>query len=74
LGGEFQVNTYTTGYQQGPSVASDPSGNFVVAWTDGTSFLSGEDGSLAGIFGQRFSGACRSTTSSPTYRCPASPR
>jgi hypothetical protein len=32
LGGEFQVNTYTTGNQVFPSVAYEPGGNFVVAW------------------------------------------
>jgi hypothetical protein len=33
IGAEFQVNTYTTGNQLGPSVASDSAGNFVVVWT-----------------------------------------
>jgi hypothetical protein len=35
VGPEFQVNTYTTGYQgqfHGPSVATDATGNFVVVW------------------------------------------
>jgi hypothetical protein len=31
-GAQFQVNTYTTGYQSAPSVAADADGNFVVAW------------------------------------------
>ena len=48
VGSEFQVNTYTTSFQSQPSVASDPSGNFVVVWT------SREDGSDDGVFGQRF--------------------
>ena len=39
-GSEFLVNTYTTGYQQYPSVAMDGSGNFVVTWQS-----SGQDGS-----------------------------
>jgi hypothetical protein len=47
-GGEFRVNTYTTGYQADPSVAIDESGHFVVVWT------SDQDGSEAGVFGQRF--------------------
>ncbi|HZE89557.1 MAG TPA: hypothetical protein VE404_08420 [Verrucomicrobiae bacterium] len=34
LGGEFQVNTHTTGDQYYPSVASDAAGNFIVAWND----------------------------------------
>jgi hypothetical protein len=48
VGGEFQVNSYTTGHQFQNAVAMDGSGNFVVVWEgrqqDGTS----------GIFGQRF--------------------
>jgi hypothetical protein len=50
LGGEFRVNTYTTGYQFFPSVAADSAGNFVVAWQDDT-----QDGSSFGVFGQRYS-------------------
>jgi hypothetical protein len=49
LGPEFQVNTYTTGYQNRPVVASDTSGNFVVVWESNT-----QDGSNWGIFGQRY--------------------
>jgi len=50
LGGEFQVNTYTTNYQFAPSVAVNRSGNFVVAWNS-----LAQDGSDYGVFGQRFS-------------------
>src|SRR6185436_17383133 len=32
LGGNFQVNTYTSSLQGSPAVASDASGNFVVVW------------------------------------------
>ena len=32
VGGEFQVNSSTTGADTGPAVAMDASGNFVVAW------------------------------------------
>jgi len=49
LGTEFRVNPYTTNAQRFPSVAADPSGNFVVVWT---SFL--QDGDMGGVFGQRF--------------------
>ena len=52
LGPEFQVNTYTTGYQAFPSVGMDGAGNFVVAWSS-----HGQDGSTWGIFGQRFDSA-----------------
>jgi len=48
LGPEFRVNTWTTLYQANASVAMDPSGNFVVVW-DST-----QDGSVQGIFGQRY--------------------
>jgi hypothetical protein len=46
---EFQVNTYTTGRQLLPAIASDAAGNFVMVWS---SF--GQDGGAYGIFGQRF--------------------
>jgi hypothetical protein len=49
LGPEFRVNTYTTHGQTGPAVAVDPAGNFIVAWNSDT-----QDGSAAGIFGQRY--------------------
>ena len=49
VGPEFQVNTYTTSYQQSPRVVRGSSGEFVVVWQ---SF--GPDGSNFGIFGQRF--------------------
>ncbi|HEY7112442.1 MAG TPA: hypothetical protein VIA45_05865 [Thermoanaerobaculia bacterium] len=32
FGGEFQVNTYTTGDQDAPSVAVAPDGQFMIAW------------------------------------------
>jgi hypothetical protein len=38
LGAEFQVNTYTTLFQEYPSVAARPDGGFVVAWVDGAWF------------------------------------
>jgi hypothetical protein len=49
IGGEFQINTYTTNSQMIPDVAMDPQGRFVVVWESYA-----QDGSLAGIFGQRF--------------------
>ena len=47
--GEFQVNSYTTGYQYAPSVAMDSDGDFVVAWDSYD-----QDGDLTGVFAQRF--------------------
>ncbi len=32
IGGEFQVNTYTTGAQLGPTVAMDATGDFLIVW------------------------------------------
>jgi hypothetical protein len=49
LGGEFQVNTFTTSLQGNQSVAADADGNFVVVWM---SYL--QDGSDAGIFARRY--------------------
>jgi hypothetical protein len=49
IGPEFRVNTYTTGYQYHPAVASDWAGNFVVVWQDGSGYVPGR-----GVFGQRF--------------------
>jgi hypothetical protein len=49
LGGEFLVNTYTTGFQGHPAVAMEPDdGLFVVLW-DGEG-----PGDASGIFGQRY--------------------
>jgi len=47
-GGEFRVNTYTTGDQSEPAVAIFEGGSFVVVWT------SGQDGSGSGVFAQRY--------------------
>jgi hypothetical protein len=52
LGVEFRVNSFTTSYQGNPAVASSASGDFVVVWESLT-----QDGSLYGVFGQRFAGA-----------------
>jgi hypothetical protein len=51
-GPEFQVNTYTTNQQRPPSVAVGGNGDFMVVWD---SYL--QDGSVTGIFGQRYSGS-----------------
>src|SRR5437773_1432968 len=49
VGPEFRVNTFTTDAQFQRSLGSDGSGNFVVAWMS-----IGQDGSSAGVFGQRY--------------------
>jgi hypothetical protein len=51
LGGEFQVNSYTTGPQERPVAAMDPHGNFVVVWSSYA-----QDGNNSGLFGQRYGG------------------
>ncbi len=33
VGGEFQINTYTTSHQQGPALSITGGGNFVVVWS-----------------------------------------
>jgi phosphoheptose isomerase len=47
---EFQVSAYTSSFQFGPTVALDPDGDFVVAWSSYQ-----QDGSLHGVFARRFS-------------------
>jgi hypothetical protein len=50
LGTEFQVSSYTGGYELAPSVACRDDDSFVVVWQDPT----GRDGNFAGILGRRF--------------------
>ena len=52
IGGQFQINTYTTNGQQLPRVASDSAGNFVVVWWSAGS--AGSDTSLRSVQGQRY--------------------
>ena len=49
LGGEFQVNTFTTGTQRSPAIGMADDGSFIIAWN---SF--GQDGSFEGVFAQRY--------------------
>ena len=49
LGGEFQVNSYTTSHQYSPDVCCQVDGQFVVVWDD-----YGRDGGGRGVFGQAF--------------------
>ena len=49
LGAEFPVNTFTTGHQGSPVVASAVSGRFVVAWQGDA-----QDGGGSGIFARRY--------------------
>ncbi|MDJ0763656.1 MAG: DUF4215 domain-containing protein [Myxococcota bacterium] len=49
VGDEFQVNTYTTGSQDLPTIAMSPEGRFVIAWSSYE-----QDGNSDGIFAQRY--------------------
>ncbi len=49
IGNEFQVNTYTAGFQVSPSAAGISNGNFVVTWDS-----DGQDGDGSGVYGQIF--------------------
>jgi hypothetical protein len=49
LGGEFRVNTFTTGDQAHPSLASDAAGNFVVVWHS-----LNESGGAYSVFARRY--------------------
>ncbi len=48
-GSNFQVNTYTTGQHQFPTVAMDATGDFVIAWDS-----YGQDGSGHAVYAQRY--------------------
>jgi hypothetical protein len=52
-GSEFQVNTYTDGYQKWSSAAMDDAGDFVITWTS-YSDQNAQDGSSYGVFAQRY--------------------
>ena len=49
VGGEFPVNTYTTGDQWHASVAMDADGDFVVAWMSAQ-----QDGDKDGVYARRY--------------------
>lgn len=51
-GSEFQVNTYTTSFQECPSVAMDAAGDFVITWMSIR-----QDGSGYGVYAQRYNSA-----------------
>jgi hypothetical protein len=51
LGGEIQVNTFTTGLQSQPAVGVDPTGEFVVTWASAPYYGgAAQDGDGAGVF------------------------
>jgi hypothetical protein len=53
VGGEFQVNSHTLGFQYRPAAAVEkPAGSFIVTWHS-----VGQDGGLIGVFARRFSAA-----------------
>ncbi|MEL6703633.1 MAG: T9SS type A sorting domain-containing protein [Bacteroidota bacterium] len=56
-GGEFQVNSFTTGNQGDPAVSMDADGDFVVAWESNVISGTSQDGSEYGVYAQRFNAA-----------------
>ncbi len=54
-GPTFQVNTVTSSFQRLPAIASDPEGDFVVAWQSYAS--AGNDSSAYSVQAQRYSSA-----------------
>src|SRR5262245_54391576 len=57
LGGDFAVNSYTTGNQERPAVAAGPAGDFVVAWASNGS--TGTDTSSYSIQARRFDASAK---------------
>ncbi len=51
VGGEFQVNQYTTGYQRNPRVAMITSGDFIVTWS------SQQDAQSGAVMARRYDSA-----------------
>ena len=67
LGGQFQVNTYTTSVQGSPDVAADDAGNILVVWTSSGS--TGSDTSGASVQAQGYDGSgCPTAASSRSTR------
>ena len=52
VGGEFQLNTYTSSFQYWPQIARAADGRFVVAWMS-----HGQDGNVRGIAARRYDAA-----------------
>jgi hypothetical protein len=52
VGSEFLVNTYTINHQKDPSVTALADGGWLVTWTS-----IGQDGSISGVYGQRYNSA-----------------
>jgi hypothetical protein len=55
LGGQFQINSWTTGHQTRPMPAMKLAGDFVVAWD--SAYSAGSDNSNYSVQGQRFTSA-----------------
>lgn len=54
IGGEFQVNSFTTGDQVSPSIANLSDGGFLITWTSGGFYFSDDDRE---VFAQRYDDA-----------------
>jgi hypothetical protein len=53
-GSEFQVNTFTSLFQNKPAVAMDSSGDFIISWQSGNYGLNTQDGLGYGVYAQRY--------------------
>ncbi len=60
VGGEIQINTYTSDDQHSADISVTPSGDFVVVWADATL-----DDSVFGIFGRIFFGPATCSLGDP---------
>jgi hypothetical protein len=52
LGGQIQLNSFTTGYQSRPAVGVQPNGDLVVAWS--SEFSPGNDSSSSSVLARHF--------------------
>ncbi|MCA9032985.1 MAG: hypothetical protein KDA66_19355, partial [Planctomycetaceae bacterium] len=57
IGGETQVNTYSSNDQNAPAIAMAPDGRFVISWTS-----TGQDTSFDGVFAKLFDSAGNAVT------------
>ncbi len=65
VGAEFRINTYTTSWQNNPTITALSDGGFVVAWAS-----NGQDGSYDGIYAKRFDASGNEVKNSIFYGTP----
>jgi S-layer family protein len=62
---DFSVNSYVTGAQYTPSIGIDAVGNFLVTWNSSL-----QDGSLSGVYAQRYGGLVPAALAVDTNQSP----